>query len=48
VLDELSVATSYCPHYKENDKKAILKLLMEQKYPASEEARLMTHLRVYK
>ncbi|WP_227548551.1 hypothetical protein [Acinetobacter sp. ANC 4173] len=32
-LDELSVAASYCPHYKENNKKAILKLLMKQKIP---------------
>ena len=47
-LDELSVAASYCPHYKEEGKKAILKLLMEQKYPDSEEARLIANLRFYK
>ena len=47
-LDEFSVAASYCPSYKEQGKQAILKLLMEQKYPASEEARLIANLRFYK
>lgn len=46
-LDELSVAASYCPQYKEDGKKAILKLFMEQKFPASEEARLIANLRFY-
>lgn len=47
-LDEFSVAASYCPSYKEQGKQAILKLLMEQKYPASEETRLIANLRFYK
>lgn len=46
-LDELSVAASYCPAYKEEGKLAIQKLLKQQLFPTSEKARLIANATFY-
>lgn len=46
-LDELSVSATYCPAYREDGHQAILKLIKEQKYPASVQQRITDNLKFY-
>lgn len=46
-LDELSVSASYCPAYKAQGKKAILRLIKEEKFPSTEKNRIMSNLKYY-
>lgn len=47
-LDELSVSATYCAKYKQDGKNAMIKLLMEQKFPTSEQERIVANLHFYK
>ncbi len=47
VLDELAISATYCPAYFEAGKEAMLRLMREQQYPATEQSRLMNNLKFY-
>lgn len=46
-LDELSVSATYCSAFKPAGRHAIFKLIEQQKFPASEKARIEGNLRFY-
>lgn len=46
-LDELRVAATYCPAYKQAGYKAMLQLIQEQKFPANQKQRIMNNAKFY-